>query len=310
MDNLYLAFSVVFPLFAMMATGYLLRIVKLFDEEFLRKLNNLCFKVFLPLSLFINIYQSDFRQSFSPKLTLFAISCMAVLFTALMLIIPRLENDDKKKGVIVQGIFRGNVILFGIPVTISLFGEGSVGTVSILVATMVPMMNILAVVALESFGKIHYKTMLKNVATNPLIISSLIACLMALFNLRFPVLVEKTVVDMSRVATPLALAVLGGSFTFTSLKGYIRPMLIGVIGKLVVSPAIFLPISITMGFRGAELAALFTLFASPTAVSSYTMAQSMGQDGKLAAQIVVMDSMLSVVTMFIWILILKQVGVI
>ena len=67
-----------------------------------------------------------------------------------------------------------------------------------------------------------------------------------------------------------------------------------------------LPICIMFGYRGIELSTLMIIFAAPTSVSSFTMAQQMESDSDLAGQIVVFTSGFCVVTVFMWIFILKQ----
>ncbi|MEG2502371.1 MAG: AEC family transporter, partial [Anaerovoracaceae bacterium] len=116
MNSFSLAFSVVCPLFLMMAFGYFLRRIGLFTEDFLRRLNKLCFSVFLPTILFINVYDSDFSVSFQPGLVLFAALCVIAMFAVLMLLVPRFEKNNLRRGVMIQGIFRSNYILFGLPV--------------------------------------------------------------------------------------------------------------------------------------------------------------------------------------------------
>lgn len=295
----------------MMALGYFLKAIRLFNDGFLKQLNNLCFKVFLPLILFINVYSSDFKGAFSLRLVLFAVFCVVACFAALMLIVPLFEKDNQRRGVIIQGIFRSNYILFGLPITASLFGEKSVSIPSILVAFVVPLYNVFSVIALESFcsQKTSAKKIVRGVATNPLIIGAVIAFIFVLTGFKLPVLVEKTVTDISKIATPLALIILGGSFSFKGLDHSVKALFLSVLGKLVFVPLIFVPISILFGFRGVELAALFAMFASPTAVSSFTMAESLGADSNLAGQIVVMDSLLSIASIFVWITVLRQMRV-
>ena len=61
-----------------------------------------------------------------------------------------------------------------------------------------------------------------------------------------------------------------------------------------------------MGFRDVQLAVLLSMSASPTAVSSYTMAQQMEGDDALAGQLVVYTTIFSILTVFLWIFLLKQ----
>lgn len=312
MNNLYLAVSVVFPLFCMMALGYFLKAISIFNDLFLKQLNGLCFRVFLPLVLFINIYQSDFFELFSAKLILFAVILVVVSFILLMIIIPKIEPENNNRGVMIQGIFRSNYILFGVPIAQTLYGNEHTGTTAILIAFIIPLFNLLSVVALSIYSKQKQsrKQVLAEVIHNPLIIGSVVAFFFVLTGIRLPILIEHTIADISKVATPLALIVLGGSFQFKSIGAYKKQLSISVLGKLILLPGIFIPIAILFGFRKIELAALMAIFASPTAVSTFTMAQNAKANYKLSGQIVVLDSMLSVVSIFLWIVVLKYFNLI
>lgn len=312
MNNFYLAFSVVFPLFCMMALGYFLRAIKIFNDDFLKQLNNVCFKVFLPMVLFANIYKSDFKTMFSVKLIAFALSSIALAFIILMVIVPFFEKNNLNRGVIVQGVFRSNFILFGIPIAASLYGNNNTSVTAILLAFVIPLFNLLSIISFEIFlgKKFNALTIIKEVCKNPLIIGSALAFVFVIAKLKMPDIVEQTVFDIAGVTTPLALIILGGSFKFKSIAKYLKPLIFSVLGKIVIMPLVFIPISICLGFRNLELAALLGMFASPTAVSTFTMAQSVEANEELAGQIVVIDSILSVITIFIWITILKYLHVI
>ncbi|MEG2013259.1 MAG: AEC family transporter [Anaerovoracaceae bacterium] len=310
MNNLALAFSVVCPLFLLMVLGYFLRRIGMFQEDFLRQLNKVCFGVFLPTLLFINVYDSDFSTAFNPKLVIFAMSSIVVMFFVLMLLMSKLEKDNLRRGVMVQGIFRSNYILFGMPMTVSLFGADKVGTAAILIAFVVPLFNLFAVIALEYFqgDKVNIKRIFVGVVTNPLIIGALAAFVFVLSGIRLPILIEGTIRDISKIATPLALIILGGSFTFSKLGPNIKNVAVAVSGRLIFVPLCFLTLAIVIGYRGVELGALLAMLASPTAVSSFTMAQQMEADDELAGQIVVMSSLFSILTIFGWIFTLSQFG--
>lgn len=308
MNSFYLAFSVVCPLFLMMALGYLLRKLGFFNERLLNELNSLCFKVFLPILLFINVYQSDAVEVFQPKLVIFAVGSVVASYLIVFVSVPFLEKENNKRGVLIQGIFRSNFILFGITMTISLYGQDYVGTTAVLIAFVIPLFNILSVIALEVFsaGRINHRKIWIGILTNPLILASVIAFFFVLTGIRLPAIIETTTADIAKVATPLAFIILGGSFKFSRIRGNLKPILIGVSGRLIVIPVVFLSIAIGLGFRNEALGALLALLASPTAVSSFVMAQQMEGDGELAGQLVVISSFASIVTIFIWIAFLKQ----
>ncbi|MEG2869185.1 MAG: AEC family transporter, partial [Terrisporobacter sp.] len=93
MDNLILSFNVVTPLCFVMAIGYFLKYMKMFDENSLKVMNNVTFKVFLPCLLFYNIYTTDMGSVFNLKLLIFATVSILVLFTFLFFFIPKIEKD-------------------------------------------------------------------------------------------------------------------------------------------------------------------------------------------------------------------------
>ncbi len=192
MENLMLAISVVFPLFFMMSLGYYLKVVGIFNDDFLKQLNNLCFKVFLPVILFSNIYHSDFRSLFQPNLIIFALVAVVLSFGSLMILVPLIEKENINRGVMIQGIFRSNFILFGIPVTISLFGAENTGVASILIAFVVPFYNLFAIIALSFYSseKKSKKAVAKSVLQNPLIIASVLGIFFASFSLKLPGMIE------------------------------------------------------------------------------------------------------------------------
>lgn len=310
MDNLVLSLNVVMPLFLAMTIGYVIKRLRIIDDHTLGVMNNVCFRVFLPTLLFYNIYSTNLKAVFNAKLLIFSLVTLLAALGALFMIIPLVEKENRRRGVLVQGIFRGNFILFGIPVAQALAPPEQVGVAALIIAITVPLNNAISVIILEIFrgGRIDVPRIARGVVTNPNIVGSALGLLLLILGLKLPYPLEKIALDFSRVATPLALVILGGFMSFRFVEGSLRPLVIGVVSKLVLMPLIFLPISIWMGYRDIELITLMVLYGAPTAVASFTMAQQMDADGELAAQMVVFGSAFSVVTMFVIIFTLKQYG--
>lgn len=304
------AFSVLFPLFAKIALGYGLRHMRLLSDKTLREMNNVVFRVFLPSLLFSNIYKTDFAAIDSFSLLWYSVAALLVMFASYMLLIPRLVSDNPKRGVLVQGICRSNFIFFGMPMAATLYGGASAGIASLMVGVVVPLVNMTSVIALEYFrGKRpNYPKILKGILVNPIIIGGLLGMLFAFSGLRLPRFLEQFVFEVAEIATPLALIILGGSVTFSSVRTNLKPLVLGVVNRLVVVPAIGLTVSILVGYRGLELVLLMSMFASPAAVSSYTMAQQMEGDAELAGQLVVFTTVFSLFSLFLWISGLMALG--
>jgi len=310
MDSLALAFAVVFPLFFNMSMGYGMRRLGLLDQHTLDVMNRLVFQVFLPVLLFINIYKTDLQSSLDLPLMAFAAISILLVFSILYGLVPRFEKEDSRRGVLIQGIFRSNFIIFGIPVAAALFGDDQIGPVALLISVVVPLFNVLAVISLEIYrdGVTQWSKILKGVAANPLILASICSVGILLLGIRLPTVLYKAMEDMAKATTPLALMLLGGSFHFSATRQCWRQVLAGVAGRLVLVPMALLAAALLMGFRDLRLTGLLALYASPAAVSSFTMAKQMAGDSELAGQLVVYSSAFSVITMFLWIVILKQGG--
>ena len=323
-ENLAISVNAVLPLIICMAAGYLFRRTKLVDEGFCRKCNTFCFKTFLPLMIFMNVYNSDLESAVQPGAFLFAAAAVLVIFAAAFLIIPRIVRKGSvdsagspvsaasRQAVLIQCIFRSNFVIFGYQVVANVYGAGQAAVASVMAAIVVPLYNVLAVITLEYFtnSKNGLRPVILGVIKNPLIIGAVAALLFKLSGLTLPAPLHTGLSDMAGMATPLALVVLGGTFHFDALRRNAGALAIGTLGKIVVSPLVMVPIAAAFGFRDANLLSLVIVFASPAAVNSYTMAAAYGHDPELAGQLVVVTSVLSMVSVFGWIFLLRTLGLI
>ena len=323
-ENLAISVNAVLPLIICMAAGYLFRRTKLVDEGFCRKCNTFCFKTFLPLMIFMNVYNSDLESAVQPGAFLFAAAAVLVIFAAAFLIIPRIVRKGSvdsagspvsaasRQAVLIQCIFRSNFVIFGYQVVANVYGAGEAAVASVMAAIVVPLYNVLAVITLEYFtnSKNGLRPVILGIIKNPLIIGAVAALLFKLSGLTLPAPLYTGLSDMAGMATPLALVVLGGTFHFDALRRNAGALAIGTLGKIVLPPLIMVPIAAALGFRDANLLSLVIVFASPAAVNSYTMAAAYGHDPELAGQLVVVTSVLSMVSVFGWIFLLRTLGLI
>ena len=104
MENFLLSLNVVLPLFLEMALGYAIRCFRLVDEPTLRKMNNVVFRVFLPILLFYNVISTDIGTAFNGPLMLTAVLFVLGEFALCMALVPLLEKENSRRGVLIQGI--------------------------------------------------------------------------------------------------------------------------------------------------------------------------------------------------------------
>ena len=311
MENLMISANAVLPMCLVMALGYGTRRLGWIRREEISAINKIAFRIFLPCLLYYNVYCSDLSGSFDPLLTAYAVGGVLLTFGLSLGYTLLTEKLPERRGVMIQGMFRSNYVIMGIPVATALLGADQLGTVSILIAVVVPLFNMLSVIVLEVFRGQKPKPLhiLGQIAKNPLVIGSVLGILTLAAGIRLPHILEQTIQNISAIASPLQLFLLGAFFQFSGLKTYRRELVTVSAAKLIVAPGLFLGLGALLGFRGVAFVSLIGVFASPTAVNSFTMAQQMGGDAELAGDIVVTTSAVSIPTMFLWIFLFKSLGV-
>lgn len=313
MDNLLFSLNVVAPLFVYMAIGYGLKSIGFIKEDFLSQLNRFVFRILLPLMLFQDIRHS-YTGSFS-EVNLIITALIGVTLTILIsfLIVPWVVKRKGSKGSVIQGIYRSNFLIYGLPLAMGMYGEEARALISMLMVIMIPFYNVAAVIILSIFSetgasKPTVKTVLKDIVTNPLIIGCVAGLIGGAIHLELPHFVEQPFNQLAAAAAPLALFVMGGEFRFKSLKSNLTKVVVVTLLRLVFIPAIVLSICVGIGFRDVELTVLLCIFATPAAMAGYIMARNMGNDAELSAQIVVLTTACSSVTIFFFIFILRSWG--
>ena len=300
MENFITTANAVLPLFLIMALGYVIRRTPLMDQHTHQMMNKLIFKLFLPILLFKNISTSKLDALSGSWVFLFAFIAEMAVFLTLFAVVPLIEKENSRRGVLIQAMGRSNYALFGLPLVGLLYPGEDIAVASMLVAISIPIFNVMSVIALETYrgGKVNPLKILRGIVTNPLIISCALGFLWLISGLTMPTFIQTAISDAAKIATPLSLFVLGGAFEFSRIRCNARPLIIGTLGKLVIVPLLGLTAAVLFGYRGMELASLGVAFMAPCAVSSYPMAQQMGGDGELAGQLVVFTTAFSMFSVF------------
>lgn len=310
MQYLILSFEVIFPIFFMLVLGYLIRELKLVAESGFKMFSRVTFYIFIPALLFINIYKSDLSNSLNVRLIVYAIISLFIMCLTLYFIIPRIIKDRWDQPVVMQGIYRSNFIIYGMCIVQAIYPNGDMGMVALLSAFVVPLYSVVTVLLFEMYSdkKNNKKALLFNVLKTPMVFSGILGLFFLFTKLEIPGLILSQVESVSKLATPIALLCLGGTFKIQALKRHKKALLTACAGKLIIVPIAFLSIAIILGFRGMELATLMAMFAAPVASSSFPMAQELGGNAELAGEIVVLTSLLSIITVFSWVLLLSFSG--
>ncbi len=306
-ESFFTALNVVLPICFMMLCGTLLKHGGIIKQEFVTPANKLIFRLLLPASLFRSCYSGNLQSAGNLRMIIFCCSCVLAVFLLYIPIAKAISSNNSEQSVIVQAAFRGNLAMFGLPVLTLLYNGEHLGIMAILLAFIIPELNILAVICFEVFGgqKKSLKHVFLHICQNPLILAIILGILCNITKIRIPAFLDKALEQLAGATTPLAFVLLGISFSFKAARSNRKLLSVAIIGKLIILPFFAFACGIMLGIRGPALASVITLFGSPTAVSSVPMAEELGGDTRLASEAVVISTMLGVFTMFGWLFLLS-----
>lgn len=311
LDSFMVAFNAVAPFLILLGIGFGAVRLKWTDREFMNRLNTLNFKLFFPFMMFNNVYAAKPENMPSVRLIATGVVSVILLVILLVILVPKFEKENSRRGVLIQAIFRSNFVIYGIPLTTYVFGEEISSVCGMMVMIMVSLFNVASVAVLELFregGKIRIGTLLKGLAKNPLLQGCAAGLLCYLLQIRLPVFIATPVSSLAGLATTLALVVLGANLKFEELKKNSRTISIALGVRLILLPLIMVPLGYVIGLRGVELFLILMIFGTPVATASYPMAENMGGDGQLAGQLVFVSTVASLGTIFLFIFALSNLG--
>ena len=311
MSNLIYSINATLPIFLLIILGKVLKTTKIINDEFTKTADRYVFRIALPALLFSDLTENNVGSAFDGKYVLFCFSVTIFSIAVLWGLTEKFMKNEEQKGAFIQGSYRSAAIL-GLAFINNMYD--SVGMAPLMIIGCVPLYNIFAVIILTLKGdnggkKPNMKETFINVMKNPILLSILIALPFALLNLHFPSFVNKAIGSVANTATPLALISIGASFEGKKALKKMKPTLLASFIKLILLVGLFLPLAVFFGYRNQELMALLVMLGSPTTVSSYIMAKNTGNDGILTSSIIVLTTLLSSLTLTLWIFVLKSFGV-
>jgi predicted permease len=310
-ESFMVALNAVAPFLILLSVGFLAVRTGLTDRAFMARLNALNFRLFFPFLMFSNVYSARPEDLPSVTLMIFGPVSVLLLIAVLLVVVPRIVKENPRRGTIIQAVFRSNFIIYGIPLTASVFGTARSSVCGMMVMIMVTLFNTAAVIVLEIFrdgGRVRLKPLLLGLVRNPLLQGCAAGLLCYLLQIRLPDFIASPVSSLSSLATTLAMIALGASLVFDELKKNRRAVTAVLLVRLVLLPLIALPAAWVLGLRGVELFLVLMIFGTPVATASYPMAQNMGGDGQLAGQLVFVSTVASLGTVFLFIYAMSRLG--
>jgi predicted permease len=297
----------------MVVLGGILKKYGIIGKAFVDQASIMVFKVSLPVMLGMSMIRTDIATVFDPMTIASASLSTLLVFILLTLTANVFVKNPRDKGVYLQGAFRGNLAIIGLALCVNLYGDEGIAKASIVMSILSLVYNVLAIYTLTTTltdKKLNVFSMIVSMTKNPLIIGIMFGISINLMHVPIHPVILQTGDYLAQLTLPVALLCIGASLSFNDMKDTKGVAGIAVIAKLVVSPIIITYIAYLSGFSKMDLGILFLMASTPTAAASYIMVKAMKGNETLAANIIVMSTVVSLFTVSIGLAILKSFALI
>ncbi|MCG8566270.1 MAG: AEC family transporter [Desulfobacterales bacterium] len=294
--------NTIFPLFALLFTGTLLRRSGLIGEDFLRTADRLVYYFFFPVMLFWKIGGAHPGSGVSGGLCMAAVGALLLIFGLTLAVIQWRKIPVFQAGAFAQAGFRFNTYI-GMALILHVLGAEGVRHFGVLVGIVIPLLNVLSVSVLIWYSgrdmNVREKVgfFVKALVSNPLIIACALGLIYSHRGWGIPVFVNNTFALMSSITLPLALLSIGGNLKFDGIGEYGPALFWSTLLKLVLLPLVgylFLK-----GFQvgGIPFKVGMIFFCLPTSTAMYVLCGQLNSDTRLASVAIMVSTLASFVSL-------------
>ncbi|MGP9806697.1 AEC family transporter [Halomonas sp. AOP12-C2-37] len=302
--------DITLPVFAMVFVGLVLKRLKWIDSTFVSTASALVFRATLPTLIFLSLIKADLSVALDVSLMVFFAAATLGQFL-LSWLWAHFRVPRKDRGIYVQGAFRGNCGVVGLALAAGMYGNYGISAGSLLLGVVIVMYNAFSVVVLAFYQpgqSTDWRSLLKHIATNPLIISVFAALPFTVFAIPLPSWLITSGDYFASLTLPLALICIGATLSVSSMRAGSQVALGASWMKMVTLPVLSTLAAWMVGFSGEQLGLLFLFFASPTAAASFVMVKAIGGNVALAANIIAITTLMASITVTVGVFVLRLLG--
>ncbi|MDP3977857.1 MAG: AEC family transporter [Pseudomonas sp.] len=280
------------PLFALIVAGYALRRLDFPSEAFWPGAERLNYFILFPALLFSSLANAPLDNPALPRLALAVLLGLGIAWLALLLLRRLRGWPAGRFGAFSQGILRFNTYL-GLAAVGSLYGQAGLTLAALMLALMVPTVNVLSVWSLTAERGVSARSLLLPILKNPLILACLGGTLINLSGLGLPGGSERLLGLLAAASLPLGLLCVGAALKPEQLGGEIPALVWNSSLRLLAMPLLAWAVAYGLQLPAMESSVLVLFFALPTAPTAYVLTRQLGGDSHLMAGIITLQTLLA-----------------
>lgn len=286
------------PVFLIILLGILTRRTGWLSDGLFAGAEKFSFHIAFPALLFSATVKLDFQGWQAVQLAAGTL-LPGLIIVALTLIGLRLapKLPDSARSSVLQGALRPNSY-FGIAVGSLLFPHELTSLLALALAICLPVVNLVAVVALSWWGSSRPAVgrVLWAILRNPIIVATLAGLFWGQLELPWPASLGNTLDILGRAALCLGLLCVGAGLNFERHNTRPLALLLSSGLKLLLMPATALLLARSLALPDDITLVACFYCALPTAPNAYIMARQMGGDAPLMASLITVQTLLAVIT--------------
>ncbi|OSQ39085.1 AEC family transporter [Thalassospira mesophila] len=292
--------SALIPTFGLIVAGFALRHWRFLPDAFWPGAEKLTYFITFPALLFANTAKADLGSLPVTGIAIVILGTACAMAALTILAKPALQVSDAAFTSIFQGAIRPNTYI-GLAVAAALLGERGLTVTALCVALIVPTVNVLSVLACSHWGDNNRKTgiisVLRDVIRNPLLMACVLGLVANASGLGLPPIAGPFLEILGRAALPIGLLAVGAGIDLQAARRAGGPVAASTLGKLALSPAIAIGLSLLLDMPPIDMAALAFYAGLPCSASAYVLARLMGGDAKMMASIITVHTLVAIATM-------------
>ncbi|MBI5322065.1 AEC family transporter [Bradyrhizobium sp.] len=304
---------IVAPVFALIAAGYAAVLFRFVSETANKGISEFAFSIAIPALLFRTIVVSEFPSvsAFQVWGAYYGAVAVTWIVALLMSFLFRQEREDGP--VFAIGSVYGNIVMLGVPLTLSALGSQAAGPMALILSVNTPLLWLCGTLQMEltdrkrsgSAASLMLPVIL-DLARNPIMIAIGLGLLWRLTGLGLHPVVDRTIELLAQAGSPTALIALGISLYRFEIRGAKLGIVVMCALKLLAMPALAWTFAHLLHLPPLVTAVVVLFAAMPTGANAYIFAVQYQRLVNPVSGSVALGTMLAAVTLPLMVLLVTS----
>ncbi|KAK47926.1 transporter [Caballeronia jiangsuensis] len=302
--------GMILPIFAIILTGWVARVSGYMPHALAPSLMRFAYYVAMPALVFLTIADESLHSLLEWRF-LAAFGGGSMICFAAVLLVARIARGASlaSSAMLAAAVSMTNTGFVALPILKTLYGKPGVLAAAVATvfvgAIMFPVLVVLIEIGrLDASRKIDVTALVRQIATNPVILATICGLLWSIGGLTLPAPVASFLTILGEALTPCALFAIGLDLSLGELRGRVNLYALLTALKLAIVPLVVYLLCIASGLGHTATIAAVVCAAVPTAKSAYVLASEYDVEKSVVGAVISMTTLLSIVTLLAWLYIL------